>query len=39
METKKEMNKIEIVSKYIDTILETGKKPASIYKFKKINSD
>ncbi|MDG1529675.1 MAG: TetR family transcriptional regulator C-terminal domain-containing protein [Polaribacter sp.] len=35
METKKEMNKIEIVSKYIDTILETGKKPASIYKFSK----
>ena len=35
METQKEINKIEVVSKYIDTILETGKKPASVYKFSK----
>ena len=37
METQKEINKIEIVSKYIDTLLETGKKPSSIYKFSKDN--
>ena len=35
METQKEINEIEIVSKYIDTILETGKEPASIFIFAK----
>ena len=35
MATKKEITEIQIVSKYIDTLLETGKKPASIYSFAK----
>lgn len=35
METQKEINEIEIVSKYIDILLETGNKPASIYTFAK----
>ena len=40
METQTEINEIKIVSKYIDTLLETGKEPASIYTFAKtLNID
>ncbi|MDG1039626.1 MAG: TetR family transcriptional regulator C-terminal domain-containing protein [Polaribacter sp.] len=35
METQKETSKMTIVSKYMDTVLETGVKPTSIYKFSK----
>jgi hypothetical protein len=31
METQKEINQIQIATKYIDTLLETGKPPTSIY--------
>jgi len=35
METQKEVSKTQIVSAYIDILLETGKKPASVFKFAK----
>jgi hypothetical protein len=35
METQTEINEIQLVSKYIDTVLETGKEPTSIYVFSK----
>lgn len=35
MEAQKEIDEIQIVSKYIDTLLETGKAPTSIYTFSK----
>jgi len=35
METLKEISENQLVSKYIDILLETGKQPASIYTFSK----
>jgi len=35
METQKEISENQLVSKYIDILLETGKQPASIYTFSK----
>ena len=40
MEDKKEINELEMVSKYIDILLESGKEPSSIYQFSKtLNID
>ncbi len=40
MEAQKEISENQLVSKYIDILLETGKQPASIYAFsKELNID
>lgn len=35
METQKQVTEIQLVTKYIDSLLETGKQPSSIYVFSK----